>query len=192
MSIRMVASHSRSRAGAWSVGLIAALAFVAAQWRVAAEQAPGQTPAAPTGCRVTGRVVSMLPAPVSPFGGQNGQNRGGGPPPSGTPQGTAAAGTPAAPATSAPAATPNTPGTPNAPNLVETPLPGATIVVHQGTRLVVATSADADGKFSIRFTPGQTFHVSAEMFAFRTEEKDLTLAPLPCDTTLDFKLTILP
>src|SRR5579871_5916190 len=160
MSIRMVASHSRSRAGAWSVGLIAALAFVAAQWRVAAEQAPGQTPAAPTGCRVTGRVVSMLPAPVSPFGGQNGQNRGGGPPPSGTPQGTAAAGT-----------------------------PGAPIVVHQGTRLVVATSADADGKFSIRFTPGQTFHVSAEMFAFRTEEKDLTLAPLPCDTTLDFKLT---
>jgi hypothetical protein len=35
-----------------------------------------------------------------------------------------------------------------------------------GARLVVATSADADGRFSILFTPGQTFRVSAEMTAF--------------------------
>lgn len=81
---------------------------------------------------------------------------------------------------------------PAGPQLVETPLPGATIVVSQGARVVVATSTEADGKFAIRFTPGQTFHVAAEMMSFSKQEKDITLGTVPCDTTLSFQLSLLP
>lgn len=57
---------------------------------------------------------------------------------------------------------------------------------------MVATAADVDGRFSILFTPGQTFRVTAEMAAFQPLEKDLTLGALPCNSTLDFQLTLLP
>jgi hypothetical protein len=76
--------------------------------------------------------------------------------------------------------------------MIEMPLPGATIVVRQGTRLVHASSTDADGKYILRFTPGQTFHVSAEMMAFTSQDKDLALTAAPCDATLDFELKLLP
>ena len=69
---------------------------------------------------------------------------------------------------------------------------GASILVHQGARLVVATAADADGRFSILFTPGQTFTVSAEMAAFQSQQKELTLGALPCDSKLDFDLPLVP
>jgi hypothetical protein len=120
-----------------------------------------QAPAAPKGCRVTGKVTM-----------------------------TSVARTPARPARGAGAASTET--TPPAPTLVVTPLPGATIVVHQAARLVVATSTDAEGKFAILFTPGQTFKVSAEQTGFAPVDHDLTLAELPCDTTLDFVLTVIP
>jgi hypothetical protein len=86
----------------------------------------------------------------------------------------------------------NTETPPPAPTLVVTPLPGATVVVHQGARLVVATSTDVEGKFAILFTPGQTFKVSAEQTGFAPADHDLTLSELPCDTTLDFVLTVVP
>ncbi len=69
---------------------------------------------------------------------------------------------------------------------------GATILVHQGARLVVATAADADGRFSILFTPGQTFQVTAQMAAFQDQQKELTLGALPCDGKLDFELSLAP
>lgn len=72
------------------------------------------------------------------------------------------------------------------------PLPGATIVVHQGARLVVATSTEVDGQYAIRFTPGQTFHVTAEMMSFASEAKDITLGTGACDSTLNFELSLLP
>ena len=128
-----------------------------------ARQAPAQTPAT-AGCRVTGQVTTMLPGPPQFNFGQRGQGAGQ----------NAQAAAPAEPA------------------LVSTPLPGATIVVYQGSRLVVATSTEADGKFAIRFTPGQTFHVTAEMMSFAKVEKDITLAATPCDTTMNFQLSMLP
>jgi hypothetical protein len=72
------------------------------------------------------------------------------------------------------------------------PVPGATILVHQGERLAVATSADIDGRFSIRFTPSQTFQVTAQMTSFQPVQKELVLGALPCDTTLDFTLALVP
>ena len=84
------------------------------------------------------------------------------------------------------------PTAPPAPATVALPVSGATILVHQGERLVVATAADVSGRFSILFTPGQTFQVAAEMAAFEREQKELTLPALPCDTTLHFNLTLLP
>ena len=63
-------------------------------------QAPPARAAAPTGCRVTGKIIS---------------------------------------------------GT--------TPLPGATVVVTVGQTVKAATSADAEGKFTIIFGPNTTYHV---------------------------------
>ncbi len=134
----------------------------------AAEQAP------PAGCRVTGRITSLVTAPTPLFGGRGR----GGPQQATTPPG--AAGAPTIPAAPAP------------PTTIALPVSGATILVHQGARLVVATAADMDGRFSILFTPGQTFRVTAEMAGFARMERDLTLAALPCNTTLDFALALLP
>jgi trimeric autotransporter adhesin len=147
-------------AAAFAVGQVADL--LAASGMPAA-----QTPAAQTsqvGCRVTGKVITMVNASAARPNFGQGQGRGAG--------------------TAAPAAD-------AAPTKVEMPLPGATIVVHQGARLVVATSTEVDGQFAIRFTPGQTFHVTAEMMSFANAEKDITLGAVPCDTTLNFELSLL-
>ncbi|HYN09027.1 MAG TPA: hypothetical protein VES67_16710 [Vicinamibacterales bacterium] len=144
---------TKSRTQVVSVVAVVALAGAMQFSGAAAQQAP-------TGCRVTGRVTSVVTAPTGPFGGRG---RGG-----------AEATAPAVPAT------------------VALPVSGATILVHQGTRLVVATAADVDGRFSILFTPGQTFLVAAEMAAFQRQSKELTLGSLPCDTTLTIDLPLLP
>src|SRR5262245_28137994 len=73
-----------------------------------------------------------------------------------------------------------------------TPLPGVAIVVKVGAAVKAATSTDAEGKFTILFGPNATYHVSADMMAFAPAEQDLTLGALPCDTTLNFKLTLQP
>ena len=139
----------------------------------AAQQAPS-----PSGCRVTGRVTSVVTAPAPPFGGRG---RGAG----AAPGATAQAGAGATPAAATPAA-------PAPPTTIALPVSGATLLVYQGARLVVATAADADGRFSILFTPGQTFAVTAEMAAFQSQQKELTLGALPCDTKLDFDLALVP
>jgi len=174
------------------------------------QQAASAQPA-PVGCRVTGLVTSMMNAPARPnfgqgrgFGGQGagagaqtgraGQAGRGGQAGQTAQTGQASQTAQAGQAGAASATDPATqsPATPPTPTLISTALPGATIVVHQGARLVVATSTDIDGKFAIRFTPGQTFHVAAEAMGFGTEEKDLTLAETSCDTTLNFELKLRP
>src|SRR6186713_1700729 len=139
----------------------------------AAQQAPS-----PSGCRVTGRVTSVVTAAAPPFGGRG---RGAG----AAPGATAQAGAGATPAAATPAA-------PAPPTTIALPVSGATLLVYQGARLVVATAADADGRFSILFTPGQTFQVTASMAAFQDLQKELTLGALPCDAKLDFDLSLAP
>jgi len=147
----------------WITGL--AIAAMVTVVQLPASAARQQSPA---GCRVTGRVTSLVAAPAGlfPGRGRSGQD----------------------PTAAEPAAQ----VAPAAPSTVAQAVSGATIAVRQGDRLVVVTSADANGRFSILFTPGQTFRVSAEMTSFGTIAKDLTLGALPCDTTLDFDLPLLP
>ena len=71
-------------------------------------------------------------------------------------------------------------------------LPGASMVVHVGDALKAATSTDVDGKYTIVFAPDATYHVSADLTAFAPVERDVTLAAPPCDTTVDFELTLKP
>jgi hypothetical protein len=127
----------------------------------------------PSGCRVTGRVTSVVNAPAPFFGGRG-----------------RAAG--AAPGAAGQAGAGATPAAPAPPTTIALPVSGATLLVYQGTRLVVATAADADGRFSILFTPGQTFQVTASMAAFQDLQKELTLGALPCDAKLDFDLSLAP
>ena len=72
------------------------------------------------------------------------------------------------------------------------PLPGAAVVVQVGDAVKAATSTDADGKFTIAFSPNATYHIAAELTAFARVERDLTLAAPPCDTTVDFVLSLRP
>jgi hypothetical protein len=71
-------------------------------------------------------------------------------------------------------------------------LPGVALLIKSGDKLLAATSTDADGKFTILFSPSSTYHVTAELTAFGTTERDLTTGPLPCDSTLDLSLSLQP
>jgi len=71
-------------------------------------------------------------------------------------------------------------------------LPGASVVVHVGDLLKAATSTDIDGRYTIIFSPNATYHLSAELTAFASVERDLTLGPAPCDTKVDFELALKP
>src|SRR5580700_10291646 len=72
------------------------------------------------------------------------------------------------------------------------PLPGASVVVHVGDALKAATSTDIDGRYTILFGPDATYRVSAGLTAFSPAERDLTLGAPPCDTAVDFALTLRP
>jgi hypothetical protein len=72
------------------------------------------------------------------------------------------------------------------------PLPGATIVVQVGSTVKAATSTDADGKFTIVFTPNATYRLSADLTAFSHEERELVLGAAPCDSTVNFMLSLKP
>src|SRR6478736_2659242 len=71
-----------------------------------------------------------------------------------------------------------------------TPLPGVAIVVRVGEAVRAATSTDTDGKFAILFGPNASYRVSADMMAFAPVEQELTLSGVPCDTTLNFQLSL--
>ena len=69
-------------------------------------------------------------------------------------------------------------------------LPGASVVVHVGGVLKAATSTDIEGRYTIIFSPGATYHLTAELTAFAPVERDLTLGAAPCDTRADFQLAL--
>src|SRR5215467_6781668 len=69
-------------------------------------------------------------------------------------------------------------------------LPGASVVVHVGGVLKAATSTDIEGRYTIIFSPGATYHLTAELTAFAPVERDLMLGAPPCDTRADFQLAL--
>src|SRR3984957_20942220 len=54
-------------------------------------------------------------------------------------------------------------------------LPGASIVVQVADTVKAATSTDADGKYTIAFSPNATYHLSADLPAFARAERDVVL-----------------
>jgi len=72
------------------------------------------------------------------------------------------------------------------------PIPGASIVVDSGDQVKAATSSDVDGRYAITFAPSAAYHLTAALTAFTTVSRDLTLGSPPCDTTVDFQLTLAP
>ena len=72
------------------------------------------------------------------------------------------------------------------------PLPGVSIVVKQTDKVLAATSTTDDGKWSINFTPGKNYKVTADLMAFGVVEKDFATRVWPCDATLDFDLSLRP
>jgi trimeric autotransporter adhesin len=97
-----------------------------------------------------------------------------------------------------------TPERPTAPGRVErcritgratsgnVPLPGVSISVQAADALKAATSTDSDGRFLIVFAPGVTLHLAADLTGFLRVEREITLSAPPCDTTVDFTLSLRP
>jgi len=70
------------------------------------------------------------------------------------------------------------------------PLPGASIVVHAGDTLKVATSTDVDGRYTITFSPNSSYRLTVDLTAFASIDRTITLGAPPCDTTSDFQLAL--
>src|SRR5262249_2633138 len=49
-----------------------------------------------------------------------------------------------------------------------------------------------DGRFTIAFTPNAAYQITTELTGFTRAERDLTLGAPPCDTTIDFTLSLRP
>jgi hypothetical protein len=72
------------------------------------------------------------------------------------------------------------------------PLPGVSIVVHEGGALKAATSTDVDGRYAVIVTPNTAYHVSADLTGFVDAGREIAAAAAPCDRTLDFTLALQP
>jgi len=72
------------------------------------------------------------------------------------------------------------------------PLPGVSLVAQKGDSAKAATSTDLDGKYTFAFASNAVYHLTAELTAFTSVERDVTLGAPPCDTTVDFELALVP
>jgi len=71
-----------------------------------------------------------------------------------------------------------------------TPLPGVSVTVRSGDKLIAATSTAVDGTYRLTVPPGAEYRVSVEMTAFATGEQALAVGPAPCDQKSDFALVL--
>jgi hypothetical protein len=72
-----------------------------------------------------------------------------------------------------------------------THLPGVAIVVSSGDAVKSVTSTEPDGSYRLSVPPG-TYRLTAELMGFERAERDLAVADLPCDRTLDLTLSLAP
>jgi Carboxypeptidase regulatory-like domain len=66
------------------------------------------------------------------------------------------------------------------------PLPGATVTAKAGDKVVLITSSDLDGAYSVAVAPG-SYTLRVELTAFATLDKEVTAGQPPCAVTLDLK-----
>ncbi len=68
-------------------------------------------------------------------------------------------------------------------------LPGASITVREGDRVVGVTSTDLDGSFTLAVAPG-TYRLDVELSAFTSSSQTVTLGQPPCETTMTAALAL--
>lgn len=69
------------------------------------------------------------------------------------------------------------------------PLPGASVTVRDGDRVVGVTSTDVDGSYVVPVAPG-AYTVRVELSAFAAVDSRVTLGQPPCDTQSDAHLLL--
>ncbi|MDA1307800.1 MAG: carboxypeptidase regulatory-like domain-containing protein [Acidobacteria bacterium] len=71
-----------------------------------------------------------------------------------------------------------------------TPIPGVSIAVRQGERLISATSTAVDGTYRVQVPAGGTYQMTMELTGFASGARDVGVASPPCDLTADFGLVL--
>jgi trimeric autotransporter adhesin len=71
------------------------------------------------------------------------------------------------------------------------PLPGVSITVRSGDTVRTAASTGIDGKFKVAL-PDASYQLTAELFGFDSNHKDLTVSRDTCAQTVDLTLTLTP
>ena len=71
-----------------------------------------------------------------------------------------------------------------------TPIPGVSIAVRQGERLISATSTAVDGTYRVQVPAGGTYQMTVELTGFASGARDVGVASPPCDLTADFGLVL--
>ena len=71
-----------------------------------------------------------------------------------------------------------------------TPLPGVSVIVRDGEKVVAATSTAVDGSFQVSLQPGGTYRLTGQLTAFAPHEAEVTAGPAPCETKADFQLVL--
>jgi hypothetical protein len=66
------------------------------------------------------------------------------------------------------------------------PLPGVSVTVLVGDKLIAAGSTAVDGSYKITVPPGAEYRVAVEMTAFARGEQPMTVGAAPCDHKADF------
>ena len=71
-----------------------------------------------------------------------------------------------------------------------TPLPGVSVTVRAGERLVAATSTGVDGSYKLSVPPGAEYRIAVEMTAFARGEQVVAFGEAPCQSKTDFALVL--
>lgn len=69
-------------------------------------------------------------------------------------------------------------------------IPGVSVTVRAGERLVAATSTAVDGTYRLTVPTGATYQMLVEMTAFAKGEREMVAAGAPCAQTADFALVL--
>ena len=71
-----------------------------------------------------------------------------------------------------------------------TPLPGVSVTVRVGERLVAATSTAVDGSYKITVPPSAQYELVVEMTAFARGQQTVAVGAVPCEGEADFALML--
>src|SRR5687767_12536097 len=71
-----------------------------------------------------------------------------------------------------------------------TSLPGVSVTVLAGDKLIAAGSTAVDGSYKITVPPGAEYRIVVEMTAFARGEQAMTFTQAPCDQKVDFSVVL--